>query len=304
VPGTAYPIAKLNPEAVTVYPGDHAHSGAVVNGIGRIGKMKGGKSAVFRDECIADDLVREAGKFLRAAGTQPFFLFFSANDIHAPRWPHSRFRGMSEHGLRGDAMVSLDWSVGAILKMIDDLDLTHSTLIIFSSDNGPVYMDGGYQDGCEINKFESEVDRGHDASGPFRGGKYQIHEGGTRVPFIVRWPGEVVPGISDALFTQTDLLATFADLIQIEIPKGEAGDSRPELEVLTGRSREGVEFIVQTSFKQRALRRGKMKYIEKPQQLYDLSVDPAETRNLSGQKSELEESLEELLNACLEKPLR
>ncbi|MBT8044259.1 MAG: sulfatase-like hydrolase/transferase, partial [Verrucomicrobiae bacterium] len=149
VPGTRYPIALLQPKAVTTYPGDHAHSGSVINGIGRIGKMQGGKSALFKDEDIADDLVNEASRFIRAQQDRPFFLIFSASDIHAPRWPHSRFRGKSQHGLRGDAMVSFDWCTGAIVNLLGELGLSEKTMIIITSDNGPVYVDGGYLDGCE-----------------------------------------------------------------------------------------------------------------------------------------------------------
>lgn len=304
VPGTSYPIAKLNPEAVTVYPGDAAHSGSVINGLGRIGKMKGGKSALFKDEDIADDLVREATEFIRSVDDRPFFLFFSANDIHAPRWPHPRFRGISEHGLRGDAMVSFDWSVGAILDLIDELGVKEETLILLSSDNGPVYIDGGYQDGCEVDRSTEEVDRGHDASGPFRGGKYQIHEGGTRVPFIVRWPGVVEVGTSAALFTQTDLLASFADYLKVQVPEGQARDSRAELDALTGKCPEGADFIIQTSFKQRALRRGSWKYIADPPQLYDLSRDSGETENLVSSKPELARLLKAQLERSIEQPLR
>jgi arylsulfatase A-like enzyme len=250
----------------------------VINGIGRIGYMKGGKSALFRDEDIADDLVRQASRWLRQGGDEPFFLWFSASDIHAPRWPHSRFRGKSRHGLRGDAMVSFDWSVGAVLDLLDELGVADNTIVILSSDNGPVYVDGGYQDGCET-RGSGGADHGHDASGPYRGGKYQIYEGGTRVPFIVRWPGRVEPGVSSALVSQVDLLASFAEFLGVELPEGAARDSRSCFKALTGTDAVGAEVILECSPRSVAIRRGSWKYVEDPEELYDLSTDPGETLN-------------------------
>ncbi|MCH7228460.1 sulfatase-like hydrolase/transferase [Haloferula sp. A504] len=287
VPGTVYPDARLQPEAITAYPGDAAHSGTVINGLGRIGYMRGGMAALFRDEDIADDLVREAGKFIRGHAGGPFFLFFSANDIHAPRWPHPRFRGVSDQGLRGDAMVSFDWSVGAILELLEKEGLASDTLVILTSDNGPVYIDGGYLDGCET-KGSGGVDRGHRAAGPFRGGKYKIHEGGTRVPFIVRWPERVRPGVSGALFSQADLLGSLAQLLGRDLPEGAAADSRDLLPTLLGKDPKGAEHILTQTHRTRALRRGSLKYIggDEPE-LYDLSKDPGEQDNLIAVRPDL-----------------
>lgn len=303
VPGTAYPDARLNPEAVTAYQGDAAHSGTVINGLGRIGYMKGGKSALFRDEDIADDLVREASEFIRTHRDAPFFLFFSANDIHAPRWPHERFRGKSDHGLRGDAMVSFDWSVGALLDLLEELDLADDTLVILSSDNGPVYIDGGYLDGCETHRSGGS-DRGHHASGIYRGGKYQIHEGGTRVPFIVRWPGRVKPGVSDALFSQVDLPGSFASFLGVDLPKGQARDSRDHFRTLTGDEAKGAEVIMQCTNKATAIRQGSWKFIPDPAQLYDLSTDPGEQENLIEDHPDRAAAMKTLHERHLKQPLR
>jgi arylsulfatase A-like enzyme len=302
VPGTAYPDGLLNPEAITVYQGDRGHSATVINGLGRIGYMKGGKNSLFKDEDMADDFVREAKAFITANRDRPFFLFFSASDIHAPRWPHQRFRGKSENGLRGDAMVSFDWSVGEILGLLKTLGLEENTLVIASSDNGPVYMDGGYQDGCEVSGSSGE-DRGHDASGIYRGGKYQIYEGGTRVPFIVRWPGRVKPGLSDALMSQVDLLASCAAMLDVKIPNGQARDSRNYLKALLGEEAQGAEIIMEHSLGQVAIRRNHWKYIGKNPQLYDLSRDPGETENLVGRVPAVAKEMKELLDTCTEQPL-
>ncbi|MGB0744801.1 MAG: sulfatase family protein [Opitutales bacterium] len=303
VPGTRYPIALLEPDAVTVYKGDHAHSGAVINGIGRIGKMRGGKSALFKDEAITDDLVREAKAFIDGHRDEPFFLFFSANDIHAPRWPHSRFRGKSDHGLRGDAMVSFDWSVGALLEYLKQNQLEENTLIILSSDNGPVYKDGGYEDGSTVNS-SGGADKGHYAAGPFRGGKYQVYEGGTRVPFIVKWPGKVAPGTSDALLTQTDLLASFANFLGQKVPAKKARDSRNHFSALIGEDPDGAEVIIQTSFAKKAIRQNQWKYIPHTNELFDLTKDPGETNNLASTYPEKAADLERLLKRYLTEPMR
>ena len=302
VAGTNYPDARLEPEAVTAYKGDGYHSATVINGLGRIGHMKGGKSALFKDEDMADDFVREAKAFIETNKDRPFFLFFSASDIHAPRWPHQRFRGKSRHGLRGDAMVSFDWSAGEILGHLEDLGLTRQTLVIASSDNGPVYIDGGYQDGCEV-RGSSGSDRGHDASGIYRGGKYQIYEGGTRVPFIVRWPGRVHPGVSEALVSQVDLLASFAAMLGRSIPKGRARDSRNHLPAILGEDTRGAEVILEHSRKSTAIRRNHWKYIDKEPQLYDLSKDPGETRNLIDVFPETAQEMRTLLDKFQRQPL-
>jgi arylsulfatase A len=302
IPGTKYPDGRLNPEAITVYRGDGYHSATVINGIGRIGYMKGGKSALFKDEDMADDFVREAKAFIKANANKPFFLFFSANDIHAPRWPHQRFRGKSENGLRGDAMVSFDASVGAIMELLNKLRLKENTLVIATSDNGPVYIDGGYQDGCEV-RGSNGSDRGHDASGIYRGGKYQIYEGGTRVPFIVSWPRRIEPGLSNALVTQVDLLASFAAMLKREIPKGQAKDSRNYLSAFLGKDSKGAETILEHSNKDLAIRQNNWKYIAWKAELYDLSKDPGEKENLVEKFPEIAKEMNELLEMYRTEPL-
>lgn len=303
VPGTRYPVAKRHPEAITAYKGDAAHSGSVINGIGRIGFIRGGKSALFKDEDIADDLVRKAAKFIADHKSKPFFLFFSASDIHAPRWPNPRFRGKSEEGLRGDSMVSFDWSVGAVLALLEKQGLDKNTIVILSSDNGPVYIDGGYLDGCETDG-SSGSDRGHDASGIYRGGKYQIYEGGTRIPLIVRWPGKVKQGVSDALVSQTDFLASFASFLKIKIPDGQAQDSRDFFKTLTGETTDGAEVIIESSFSKVAIRKGQWKFILESPQLYDLAKDPGETKDLMDDFPEKANEMEVLLKTYTKFSLR
>ncbi|MEM6505407.1 MAG: arylsulfatase [Planctomycetota bacterium] len=296
VPGTAYPDGRKNPEAMTKMVGDHQHACSVTNGIGRIWYMKGGKAALWKDEDIADDFVNEAGKWVEANKDKPFFLFFPTSDIHVPRYPHERFHGKSKLGMRGDAMVSFDWSCGAVLDILEEHGLTEDTIVILGSDNGPVY-DDGYKDGTTVRKANAASDRGHFGAGPFRGGKYSIYEGGTRTPFIVRWPGKIEPGVTDALFSQTDLMGSFAALLDQEIPEGEAMDSRDELDVLLGKDKVGSEAIlVQTNNTKVAMRYKNWKFIPgKNPEVYDLSKDVGEKNNLARSNPEMTQKLAELM---------
>ena len=188
-------------------------------------------------------------------------------------------------------MVELDWAVGEILKMLEDEGLSENTLVIFTSDNGPVY-DDGYRDGTTVPTSSREVDRGHDASGPFRGGKYQIYEGGTRVPFIVKWPGHVRPGRSEALVTQIDFIASFAELLGIELKEGQAPDSRNALAALLGKKLRGRRYIIEESGRTFAVRRGSWKYVRKirrkgkpVEELYNLDRDVGEKKNIAKERA-------------------
>lgn len=304
IAGTAYPDGQVNPETMTYYGISHGHNNSVINGIGRIGYMKGGKAALWDDESMADVLVDKARAFIEESRDRPFFLYFSSQDIHVPRTPHPRFRGRSELSYRGDAMVQLDWAAGEILAAIERLGLDNDTLVIFSSDNGPVY-DDGYQDGTTVHTSTAEVDRGHDASGVYRGGKYQIYEGGTRIPLIVRWPGRVAPGVSEALLTQVDFLASFARMLGQEIPDGAARDSRDCLGALLGEEGRGSAFILEQG-RGLAVRRGPWKYIEppaamkkgqrqSPPELYNVETDVAERTNVIAEYPDIAEALAALL---------
>lgn len=287
---TQYPDGKKNPEAMTFYRSTHDHNGSVINGIGRIGYQSGGKSALWKEEDITDEFVKEAEAYIARHRNEPFFLYYASHNIHVPRAPHPRFQGKTDLGYRGDAMVAFDWAVGTILKTLEENGLAENTIVIFSSDNGPVY-DDGYEDGTTVYCSMEEADRGHDGSGIWRGGKYQIYEGGTRVPFIIRWPGVIDPGVSDAMVNQTDLLASFAELLDVELEDGEAVDSRSSLAAFTGQSTVGHEFMIEESFAL-ALRQGNWKYIEPasprwpkgrpdvPESLYNLKDDPSEQNNL------------------------
>lgn len=303
------PLGKDHPEMLYVQKPslNHGHDQAIVNGISRIGYMKGGGKALWVDENIADSITHKAVKFIENNHDQPFFLYFATNDIHVPRVPHPRFAGKSGMGPRGDAILEFDWSVGQIMQTLEKYGLTDNTLIILTSDNGPV-VDDGYQDQAV------ELLGDHRPWGPFRGGKYSIFEAGTRVPFVVSWPAKVKHAVSDALISQVDLFASLAGLIGKEIPEGVAPDSRNQLNTLLGQDNKGRDYIVEQAGSL-SVSDGTWKYIQpgngaaynrltntelgnnKEPQLYNLKDDIGEKNNLAVQYPEKVEQLKAILEA-------
>ncbi|MEM9399719.1 MAG: arylsulfatase [Verrucomicrobiota bacterium] len=301
---TQYPNGKLNPEAMTYYKSTRGHSKSVINGIGRIGYMAGGKSALWDDETMADVFVEKAKAYIAENKDKPFFLYFSSQDIHVPRTPHPRFKAKSELGYRGDAMVQFDWSTGEIMNALEKHALTENTIVIFSSDNGAVNKDVYEEDG---DITTAETYRGHDGSGIYRGGKYQIYEGGTRVPFIIRWPARIKPGVSDALVNQIDFLASFASLLDIKLSQKDARDSRNTLKTFLGEDLKGHDVMIVEAARFFGFRQAEWKYItgraiprapEKPdvEELYNLKDDPSESVNLIETNPEMAQALKKQLD--------
>ena len=215
------PTGKNNPELLYNLKSSHGHDYSIVNGIGRIGYMKGGGKALWKDEDIADSITLHAVDFIKENSDTPFFMYFATNDIHVPRFPHSRFRGKSQMGLRGDAIVQFDWSVGEIVRTLEEQGLLDNTLIILSSDNGPV-LDDGYVDQAE------ELVGEHSPTGGLRGGKYSAYEGGTRVPFIVHWPAEIkASAVKDELVSQIDFLDVMACVAGVARGESLSPDGHP-----------------------------------------------------------------------------
>jgi arylsulfatase A-like enzyme len=300
-----WPTGRANPELLRVKP-SHGHDMTIVNGISRIGYMTGGKAALWKDEDMADVFTRKAVSFIEQHRAKPFFLYFALHDPHVPRVPHPRFVGATPLGPRGDAIAQADWCVGEIIATLDRLKLANDTLVLFTSDNGPV-VDDGYQDQA-VEKLGD-----HKPSGPFRGGKYSIFEAGTRVPFIIRWPGRIKPGTSDALISQVDLLASFAALVGKPLAGAATSDSENMLPALLGTSKQGRTLLVEQAGTL-ALRQGALKYIAPDKgerinkntnielgnapspQLYDLAVDPGELRNLAAERPEKVRELAALLD--------
>lgn len=251
------PLGKDHPELLYNLKHSHGHDMAIVNGIGRIGYMKGGGKALWKDENLADSITTHAIDFIKANQDRPFFLYFATNDVHVPRFPHERFRGKNPMGLRGDAIEQFDWSVGQLLATLDELGLAENTLIILSSDNGPV-VDDGYADRAE------ELLGDHKPGGPLRGGKYSAFEAGTRIPAIVRWPKEIKqPAVSDALVSQIDWFASLAALTGSRLPKGTAPDSYNYLDTWLGKTTTDRPWVIeQASDHTLSVRTKDWKYIE------------------------------------------
>ncbi len=233
------PTGKDNPELLYNLRSSHGHNQSIVNGIGRIGYMKGGGRALWKDENIADSIVAHAIGFIRKHSEEPFFMYLATNDVHVPRFPHDRFRGKNPMGFRGDAIAQFDWTVGQVLDELERLGLRQNTLIILSSDNGPV-VDDGYQDRAV------ELLGDHKPAGPYRSGKYSTFEGGTMVPAIVSWPRRIEAGQeSDALMSQIDWLASLSTLVGARIPKGSAQDSQDRLSTLLGQDRQDRPYLLE-----------------------------------------------------------
>ncbi len=246
------PTGRDHPEMLKMHP-SHGHDMSIHNGISRIGYQRGGASAMWVDEDLADVFTNKAKDFIHAHQDGPFFLYFALHQPHVPRTPHARFVGASGMGPRGDAILEADWCVGELVKELQNLGIDDNTLIVFSSDNGPV-VDDGYKDDA-VEKLGD-----HTPSGPLRGGKYSLFDAGTRVPFIVRWPGTIQPDVSEALVCQIDLLASFAALTGHSVTDW-AEDSQNFLDALMGRSDHGRDQLVLEAVGNTCLRTTEWYYI-------------------------------------------
>ncbi len=295
------PTGRDNPEMLKMN-WHHGHNNSIVNGIPRIGYMKGGESAKWVDENMADTFLVKAQTYIKAHRNEPFFLYYALQQPHVPRTPHPRFEGSSGMGPRGDVIVEADYCIGELFNTLETTGLLENTLILLSSDNGPVLNDGYYDDAVE--KLGD-----HTPSGPLRGGKYSLFEAGTRVPFISYWKGKITPGTSDAPISQIDYMSSLAQLVESEV-RGE--DSQPMLDVLLGKSREGRKQLILEATSRTAFRQGDLVLIppyggpelntqvnielgnSKNFQLYDLSSDLGQQQNLA---KENPDKLQEMLDA-------
>ncbi|MDR2953907.1 MAG: sulfatase-like hydrolase/transferase [Prevotella sp.] len=307
------PLGRDHPELLTkLKPSlNHGHDQAIVNGISRIGYMKGGGDALWEDENIADSITIKAVEFIENHTDIPFFLYVGTNDIHVPRYPHPRFVGKSGMGYRGDAILQFDWTVGEIVKILEKKGLMENTLIILTSDNGPV-VDDGYQDQAV------ELLGDHRPWGDLRGGKYSNFEAGTRVPFIVSWAKHIKPDVSGALVSHIDLFASMAALIGEDVDQAVAIDSQNQLSTILGADQKGRDYIIESS-SSLSISNGEWKYItpnngsafysltktesgnSKEEQLYYLKEDIGEKNNLAKKYPEKISELKLILDKEKEK---
>ena len=295
------PTGKDSPEMLKM-KWHHGHNSSIVNGIPRIGFMKGGDSAKWVDENMADTFLVRAQQYIHEHKDEPFFLYYALQQPHVPRTPHPRFIGKSGMGPRGDVIVEADWCIGELLQTLEAEGLMENTLIVLSSDNGPVLNDGYYDDAVE--KLGD-----HTPWGPLRGGKYSLFEAGTRVPFITYWEGSISPGVSDAIVSQIDLYSSIASLVNSE---SRGPDSKVLTDVLMGKSNAGRDELVLEATTRTALRKGdwimippykgpainKFVNIELGNsdgyQLYNLAEDMGEQNNLAESQPE---KLQEMVSA-------
>ncbi len=194
-------------------------------------QIGGAKAAhlLYEDEKVGTTLKEKAVEWIKKTHkenkSKPFFLYLATTNIHHPFTPAPQFKGTSECGRYGDFIHELDWIVGEVLNALDDIGVTDNTLVIFTSDNGGMLNLGG-QDAWRA---------GHRLNGDLLGFKFGAWEGGHRIPFIVKWPGQTPKNsTSNQLISQVDLLATFAEIIGKPLNGNENFDSVNQLEALTG----------------------------------------------------------------------
>lgn len=282
------PTAISNPELLKM-KWHHGHNNSVVNGIPRIGFMTGGKSAIWNDEDMTNTFLEKANDYVKIHKKESFFLYYAIQQPHVPRTPSARFAGKSGMGPRGDVILEADWAIGEFIKTLEKEGLLENTLIVFSGDNGPVLNDGYYDDAVE--KLGN-----HRPTGPLKGGKYSLFEAGTRVPFIVSWPGKFKPAVSDALVCQIDLLSSLSSLVGSKV---KTKDSENLIRTFTGKCDKGRKELVLEASSKTAFRKGDWAMIppykgpavnkevnietgnHKDYQLYNLKEDISQEHNLA-----------------------
>lgn len=282
------PTAISNPELVKM-KWHHGHNNSVVNGVPRIGFMTGGKSAIWNDYTMSDTFLGKAENYVKTHKNEPFFLYYAMDQPHVPRIPNPRFAGKSGLGPRGDVILEADWTIGEFIKTLEKQGLLENTLIVFSSDNGPVLNDGYYDDAVE--KLGN-----HKPAGPLKGGKYSLFDAGAHIPFVVNWKGKLKPAVSNALVCQIDLLSSLASLVG---SKERTKDSENLMDVFMGKSLKGRKELVLEANSKTAFRKGDWAMIppykgpaingevnietgnNKEYQLYNLKEDIGQKHNLA-----------------------
>lgn len=263
---------------------------------------------------VLDRLTQEAVATISdaAAGEAPFFLYLPLTAPHKPTQPHERFRGQTKLGEYGDFVAQVDWSVGEVLDALDDAGVSDETLVFYTSDNGSYmyrYDDANRKDHVDDAGIQGYRAEHHTANGPFRGTKADIWEAGHHVPLLVRWPGRIEPGSScSETVCLTDLFATCADVVDVELDNGAAEDSCSLLPMLRGEDAQRCAPVIHHSAAGMfAIRDGKWKLVlgngsggrqkprgkpfGKPYQLFDLSADIGEAQDVAAEHPEVVASL-------------
>jgi arylsulfatase A-like enzyme len=267
----------------------------------------GGIAPGFKHEDVLPTITEKTIDWIRthrtAAPQSPFFMYMTLPAPHTPWLPAEEFRGRGQAGMYGEFVAQVDDSIGRVLATLDELNIANDTLVILSSDNGPVWFPE------DAKKYD------HSSTGPWRGMKGDAWEGGHRVPLVVRWPGRVEAGSrSDALVSQVDLFGTLAGIVGERLP-ATAVDTQSFLPTLLGLEDTSPRrtLVAQSSAGVEAIRLGNWKWIPqlgsggfssprtvRPEvggptsQLYDLASDPGETTNLALQRPEVVEQMQQV----------
>lgn len=262
---------------------------------------------------IAGDITQAAVRFIEQSSGGPFFLYYASLIPHSPIVPSAEYQGTSRCGPYGDFVQELDANVGTILDALERQGVLDETLILFTSDNGGVAINHESPDFMKelVPDNYRAFKEGHRICREFRDKKHSIYEGGLRVPFIVRWPGRVPAGtVSDAIVCLTDVFASCAALLGVDLPEHAAPDSFNALPLWTDTPGTAVRdsVVLQSAIGNYALRRGPWKLILKEEldprynhfgynsnQLYHLEDDPSETNNLWNRYPEKVQEMSELL---------
>jgi arylsulfatase A len=275
------------------------------------------------DRKIIDDVfVEQTIDFMEQCRNEtpdsPFFAYIPLTAAHAPLDPPDRLRGKSPDGLRGDMCLWVDESVGKIYAALERMNILDNTLLIFTSDNGPIF-NGTRQTWEKTSE--------HQPAGAYRGYKTDIWEGGTHIPFVARWPGHVPQAVvSEQLFCLTDIMATLAALVDEPLHDWVAEDSFNMLPAILGNTERDdlrESLITHSYFGNFAVRQGPWKLIldthgsgghysatpywqptvtspfEEPGtsgvgQLYNLANDPYEQHNLYEEQPDIVKRLAQL----------
>ncbi len=261
----------------------------------------------WRLEAILPALGARASDFITEVAKQPepFLLYLPLTSPHTPLAVNAEWKDKSRLNTYADFVMETDAVVGRVLKALDQSGAVENTLVVFTSDNGCAPYIG-------VGDLEQ---LGHFPSGPLRGYKADAWEGGHRVPFMVRWPGQVKPGSTCAqLVHQADLLATFAEIFGATLPANAGEDSFSLLPLLKGSDQPVRQHAVSASISGvPALRSGPWKYVaapgsggwgkggdqRQPIQLYELGKDIGETRNLAAEQPERVAQMKALLEKLI-----
>jgi arylsulfatase A-like enzyme len=263
---------------------------------------------------VLPTITQKAKKWIgNQSNDKPFFLYFALPSPHAPIIPNEEFRGKTEAGAYGDFIYQTDWVAGQVINALNANGLDENTIVIFTADNGPEYY--------AYNRIKNT---GHKSTGELRGLKRDTWEGGHRVPFIISWPGKIKGGqVLDEVVHQVDLTATIAAITGIHLSADVAVDSYNLLPILLNEEYSSPlrEATVHNTYKNRyAIRKDKWLLInsysgehtkspdwfneqfgyeplneEQEGQLFDLSKDLAQKKNLFDQHPEKVEELRTIL---------